>query len=622
MLEQINSPYDLKKLDIKDLPRLSEEIRQFIVEKVSKTGGHLASNLGIVELTLALHYVFNSPVDKIIWDVGHQCYVHKMITGRRDKFDTLRQFNGLSGYPKRTESIHDIFGAGHSSTSLSAALGIATARDLKGEKYHVIAVIGDGALTGGMALEALNNIGRSQKDVIVILNHNEMSISENVGSLSLYLSKLRTDPTYNKVKQEIDNLLNIIPPIGKSLHKYIEKIKDSIKQLVVPGMFFEELGFTYLGPIDGHNVEELIEVLERSKKMKGPLLIHVVTKKGKGYMFAEKRPDKFHSAASFDIETGKFVGEGKDSYSDVFGKTLAEMALKDEKIVAITAAMPEGTGLIHFAKLIPDRFFDVGIAEQHATTFAAGLAVEGYKPYFAVYSTFLQRAYDQVIHDVCIQKLPVVFAVDRAGIVGEDGETHQGVFDISFLRAIPNIAIMSPKDANELVEMVKLSRNLDFPVAIRYPRGKAGEYDISRKPSFPFGKGEVLLEGEKIAVFALGRMVSKSIDAAEILKGHGINPFVVNLRFVKPLDEELILEISNKVDLVVTVEDNVIAGGVGSAILELLNDKKVYRPVLRLGFPDKFIEHGDVESLFKKYGLDSQSIADTILQRYKEMRGS
>ncbi|MEQ6359026.1 1-deoxy-D-xylulose-5-phosphate synthase [Thermoanaerobacter thermohydrosulfuricus] len=620
MLEQINSPYDLKKIDKKDFPLLCEEIRQFLIEKVSKTGGHLASNLGIVELTVALHYVFNSPVDKIIWDVGHQCYVHKIITGRKDQFDTLRKFNGLSGYTKRTESVHDIFGAGHSSTSISAALGIAKARDLKGEKYSVVAVIGDGALTGGMAFEALNNAGRSKTDLIVVLNHNEMSISENVGSLSLYLSKLRTDPTYNKLKQEVDNLLNIVPPIGKSLHKYIERIKDSVKQLVVPGMFFEEMGFTYLGPIDGHDVDSLIEVLERAKKIKGPILVHVITKKGKGYKFAEKFPDKFHSAAPFDIQTGKFVNEGQATYSDVFGKTLTEMALKDDKIVAITAAMPEGTGLIHFAKLIPERFFDVGIAEQHATTFAAGMAVQGYKPYFAVYSTFLQRAYDQLIHDVCIQKLPVVFAIDRAGIVGEDGETHQGVFDLSYLRPIPNIAIMSPKDANELVEMVKLSRNLDFPVAIRYPRGKAGEFDITRECSIEFGKAELISEGTEIAIFALGRMVGKVLEAKEILKASDLQPFIVNLRFVKPVDEELILDISNKVKFIVTVEDNVIAGGVGSAILELLNSNGIYKPVLRLGFPDKFIEHGDVENLFKKYNLDAESIANTILQKYKEMR--
>ncbi|ABY94758.1 MULTISPECIES: 1-deoxy-D-xylulose-5-phosphate synthase [Thermoanaerobacter] len=620
MLEQIDSPYDLKKLDKKDFPLICEEIRQFLIEKVSKTGGHLASNLGIVELTIALHYVFNSPVDKIIWDVGHQCYVHKMLTGRKDQFDTLRKFNGLSGYTKRTESVHDIFGAGHSSTSISAALGIAKARDLKGEKYSVVAVIGDGALTGGMAFEALNNAGRSKTDLIVVLNHNEMSISENVGSLSLYLSKLRTDPTYNKLKQEVDNLLNIVPPIGKSLHKYIERIKDSVKQLVVPGMFFEEMGFTYLGPIDGHDVGSLIEVLERAKKIKGPILVHVITKKGKGYKFAEKFPDKFHSAAPFDIQTGKFVNEGQATYSDVFGKTLTEMALQDDKIVAITAAMPEGTGLIHFAKLIPERFFDVGIAEQHATTFAAGMAVQGYKPYFAVYSTFLQRAYDQLIHDVCIQKLPVVFAIDRAGIVGEDGETHQGVFDLSYLRPIPNITIMSPKDANELVEMVKLSRNLEFPVAIRYPRGKAGEFDITRECSIEFGKAELVTEGKEIAIFALGRMVGKVLEAKEILKVSDLQPFIVNLRFVKPLDEELILDISNKVKFIVTVEDNVIAGGVGSAILELLNSNGIYKPVLRLGFPDKFIEHGDVENLFKKYNLDAESIANTILQKYKEMR--
>ncbi|MGB9680564.1 MAG: 1-deoxy-D-xylulose-5-phosphate synthase, partial [Thermoanaerobacteraceae bacterium] len=515
MLSKVNSPFELKKINKNDLPKLSNEIRQFLIDNVSATGGHLASNLGIVELTIALHYVFNSPVDKIIWDVGHQAYVHKILTGRREQFKNLRKFEGLSGYPKRSESIHDIFGAGHSSTSISAALGIAKARDLNKDNYSVISVIGDGALTGGMAFEALNNAGRAKTDLIVILNHNEMSISENVGSMSLYLSKLRTDPNYNKIKNEIDNLLNVIPPIGKSLHKYLDKLKDSVKQFVVPGMFFEEMGFTYLGPIDGHDTNVLIDVFERAKNLKGPILIHVITKKGYGYKYSEKYPEKFHSASKFNIDNGQFLNEGQNTYSDVVGKTLTEMALKDKKIVAITAAMPEGTGLNYFAKLIPERFFDVGIAEQHATTFAAGMAVNGYRPYFAVYSTFLQRAYDQLIHDVSIQNLPVVFAIDRAGIVGEDGETHQGVFDISFLRAIPNISIMSPKDANELVEMIKLSRTLDFPVAIRYPRGKAEEFDVNRECNIVFGKSEILKEGLEISIFAFGRMVPIALNVAE-----------------------------------------------------------------------------------------------------------
>lgn len=619
MLEKINSPFELKKINKNELQLLSKEIRDFLINHVSKTGGHLASNLGVVELTIALHYVFNSPIDKIIWDVGHQCYVHKMLTGRRDNFENLRKFNGLSGYPKRCESVHDIFETGHSSTSISAALGIAKARDLNKDKYSVVAVIGDGALTGGMAFEALNDAGRSKTNLIVILNHNEMSISENVGSISLYLSKIRTDPGYFKIKKDIDNILNLIPPIGKSIHKSLEKIKDSIKQLVVPGMIFEEMGFTYLGPIDGHDINSLIEVLNRAKKMSGPIFIHVVTKKGYGYKFAEQNPDKFHSASPFNIETGAFLNNGADTYSDVFGKTLTELAKHDKKIIAITAAMPDGTGLNHFAKNIPDRFFDVGIAEQHAVTFAAGMAINGYKPYFAVYSTFLQRAYDQLIHDVCIQNLPVVFGIDRAGIVGEDGETHQGTFDISFLRVVPNIAIMSPKDANELVEMVKLSRKLNFPVAIRYPKGKVDSYDINRECNIIFGKAEILTEGSSIAIFALGRMVNEAIKVEKILREMSINPYIINLRFVKPLDEDLILNIADEVKLIVTIEDNVIAGGVGSAILELLNTNGIYKPVLRMGFPDKFIEHGDITSLFNKYGLDAKSIANSILNKYKDL---
>ncbi|WHE08044.1 1-deoxy-D-xylulose-5-phosphate synthase [Thermoanaerobacterium thermosaccharolyticum] len=614
MLERINTPNDIKKFSLAELEDLSKEIRSFLIKQISKTGGHLASNLGVVELTIALHYVFDSPTDKIIWDVGHQSYVHKILTGRRNLFGGLRKFGGLSGFPKRNESVHDIFETGHSSTSISAALGIAKARDLNKEKYSVISVIGDGALTGGMAFEALNDAGRSKTNLIVILNHNEMSISKNVGSLSLYLSKLRTDPNYFKLKRDLENILNLIPPIGKSIHKSIEKIKDSIKQLFVPGMFFEEMGFTYLGPIDGHDIDSLIDVLKRAKKMEGPIFIHVITKKGKGYEFAEKNPDKFHSAAPFNIITGEFRKKNYDTYSDVFGKTLTDLATKNDKIVAITAAMPDGTGLSYFAKKFPNRFYDVGIAEQHAATFAAGMAINGYKPYFAVYSTFLQRAFDQVIHDICIQNLPVVLAIDRAGLVGEDGETHQGVFDVSFLRMIPNMTIMAPKDANEFVEMIKLSSMMQGPCAIRYPKGNAGDYDAKRKVSFKIGKAEVIQEGSNVAIFALGRMVNVAIDAIDKLQKNSVNPYLVNLRFAKPLDVETILKISEKVDYIFTVEDNVIVGGVGSAILELLSDNNIYKKFYRFGFPDKFIEHGDVGSLFKKYGLDSDSLAEKIIE--------
>lgn len=614
MLEKINTPYDIKKYNTVELEELSKEIRNFLIEHISKTGGHLASNLGVVELTIAIHYVFNSPTDKIIWDVGHQSYVHKILTGRRDSFDSLRKFKGLSGFPKRNESVHDIFETGHSSTSISAALGIAKARDLNNEKYSVISVIGDGALTGGMAFEALNDAGRSKTNLIVILNHNEMSISKNVGSLSLYLSKLRTDPNYFKLKRDLENILNLIPPIGKSIHKSIEKIKDSIKQLFVPGMFFEEMGFTYLGPIDGHDLNSLIDVLKRAKKIDGPIFIHVITKKGKGYKFAEMNPDKFHSAAPFNINTGEFKKNNCDTYSDVFGKTLTDLAMKNDKIVAITAAMPDGTGLNYFAEKFPNRFYDVGIAEQHAATFAAGMAINGYKPYFAVYSTFLQRAFDQVIHDICIQNLPVVLAIDRAGLVGEDGETHQGVFDISFLRMIPNMTIMAPKDANEFVEMIKLSAMIQGPCAIRYPKGKVGNYDRNRSVSFKVGEAEILREGSKVAVFALGRMVNIAIEAIDKLQKNSVNPYVVNLRFAKPLDANLILEISKKVDYIFTVEDNVVTGGVGSAILELINDNGINKKIYRFGFPDKFIEHGDIDNLFKKYRLDSDSLAEKIVE--------
>ncbi|SNX55373.1 1-deoxy-D-xylulose-5-phosphate synthase [Thermoanaerobacterium sp. RBIITD] len=614
MLEKINSPYDIKKLNTNELELLSEEIRSFLINHISKTGGHLASNLGVVELTIALHYVFNSPIDKIIWDVGHQSYVHKILTGRRDLFDKLRKFNGLSGFPKRKESVHDIFETGHSSTSISAALGIAKARDLNNEKYSVISVIGDGALTGGMAFEALNDAGRSKTNLIVILNHNEMSISKNVGSLSLYLSKLRTDPGYFRLKKDLENVLNIIPPIGKSIYKSIEKIKDSIKQLIVPGMIFEEMGFKYLGPIDGHDIDSLIDVFTRAKKITGPIFIHIITKKGKGYKYAENNPDKFHSASPFNIATGEFKKNGRDTYSDVFGKTLTDLALKDPKIVAITAAMPDGTGLNHFAEKIPERFYDVGIAEQHAVTFAAGMAVNGYKPYFAVYSTFLQRAFDQVIHDICIQNLPVVLGIDRAGIVGEDGETHQGIFDISYLRMIPNMIIMAPKDANELVEMIKLSTKIKGPCAIRYPKGKVDEYDRNRSCNFDIGNAEVLSEGNNVVIFALGRMVNTAMKAKYELEKYSIFPYVINLRFAKPLDINLILDISRKVDYIFTIEDNVISGGIGSGILELLNENGIYKKVVRIGFPDKFIEHGDVDSLFKKYKLDSNSLVKYVIE--------
>jgi len=611
ILKKINSPQDLKNLNFKEMEKLARELRIFLVDNVSKTGGHLASNLGVVELTLAVHRVFNSPKDKIIWDVGHQSYVHKIITGRRDLFHTLRQNNGLSGFPKRKESPHDLFETGHSSTSISAALGMAIARDLKKEKYFVIAIIGDGAMTGGMAFEALNHAGQSKTDLIVILNDNEMSISENVGGLSRYLNRIRSAPTYFKVKDDVEHLLSKIPAIGKSVVKTAQKTKDTIKYFFVPGVIFEELGFTYLGPVDGHNLGELVEVLNSAKNIKGPVIIHAITKKGKGYFYSEKYPDKYHGISPFDVKTGENVDNSSGiSYSNIFGKKLVELAERDNKIVAITAAMPAGTGLDKFKERFPDRFFDVGIAEQHAVTFAAGLAANGLKPVFAVYSTFLQRGFDQIIHDVCLQNLPVVFCIDRAGIVGEDGETHHGVFDLSYLAPIPNITIMSPKDGNELELMLEYAFEQNKPIAIRYPRGKSKivECDYSTNCS-DISKAEVLKEGKDLCIIAVGKMVNTALEVSLMLEERGIYPTVINARFIKPLDKDTILGKIRTSKAVVTLEDNVLIAGFGSSVLELINSEgmKDIR-VKNYGFPDKFIEHGTIDEIFKRYKLDAESI--------------
>lgn len=614
ILENINNPKDIKKLNMNQLYQLADELRTFLIDNVSKTGGHLASNLGVVELTLALHRVYSMPEDRIVWDVGHQTYVHKIITGRKDSFDTLRKYNGLSGFPKPNESIYDTFAAGHSSTSISAALGIARARDIKKEKYNVVAVIGDGALTGGMAFEALNDAGTLNTNITVILNDNEMSIAENVGSLSGYLSKLRTDPKYITLRDDIEILLKRVPAFGNNLFKTAERVKESLKYLLLQGMLFEELGFTYLGPIDGHNIEKISEVLERAKTVKGPVLVHVITKKGKGYQFAEESPNVFHGIGPFEIETGQNLSSSKITYSKVFGEEMIKEAEKNPRLIAITAAMPDGTGLSEFSKKFSDRFFDVGIAEQHAVTLAAGLASNGLRPVFAVYSTFLQRAYDQVVHDVCLQKLPVIFAIDRAGIVGEDGETHQGILDISFLRSIPNITLLAPKDINEFRNMLRWSFEHNGPVAIRYPRGGDSSVNFNKYEEIRLGKWEVIEEGKRIAVLATGKMVQNASSAVEKLKTKNINVTLVNCRFIKPMDKSLLSKLSDEYDLIITVEDNYVAGGFGSGVLEYMAGINSKPKVIMLGYPDEFIPHGSLDILYKKYGLDSEGIYNTILK--------
>jgi 1-deoxy-D-xylulose-5-phosphate synthase len=615
ILESITHPKDIKNLTTSQLLKLAGEIRGLIVRTVAKNGGHLAPNLGVVELTLAIHRVFSSPVDKIVWDVGHQSYVHKILTGRCGQFDTIRTKGGLSGFPKIAESEHDIFGTGHSSTSISAALGIALARDLSEQKHQVIAVIGDGSLTGGQAYEALNHVGHLGTKVIVVLNDNEMSIAKNVGAMSEYLAKMRTAPAYSKVKQDIEYLLRRIPAIGDSVAKSAERVKDSLKYLFVPGMLFEELGFTYLGPIDGHNIDSLTEVLETAKNMRGPVLVHALTHKGKGYVPAEENADKFHGIAPFCIETGEVVKcTSAPTYTQIFGDTLIELASNDPDIIAISAAMPEGTGLKNFAKKFPQRFFDVGIAEPHAVTMAAGLASQGKKPVVAIYSTFMQRAYDQVLHDISLQNLPVVFALDRAGVVGEDGATHQGVFDISFLRHIPNIVIMAPKDEGELRHMLKAAINFNRPVALRYPRGCG--LGVLMDESFDeigIGCAEELQPGNEVTLLAVGSMVAPAKEASTMLQKQGIKAGVVNARFIQPLDEEMIRKLAREVGRIVTIEDNVLAGGFGSAILETINSHNYnWVKVLRLGLPNHFIEHGTRSQILEEYGLTGKGIAEKV----------
>ena len=612
LLDKINSPADVKKLSDEQLKQLAAEIRQLLIKVISHTGGHLAPNLGVVELTLALHKVFTTPQDKLVFDVGHQAYIHKIITGRREQFPTLRQYGGLSGFPKRCESEHDAFGTGHSSTSISAALGMAAARDLQGEDYNVVAIIGDGSMTGGMAFEALNNAGTLHKKMVVVLNDNEMSISKNVGAMSDYLYHLRTGETYNKIKNDIEGWLKNME-FGTDVLKAIRRLKGSVKYLMVPTSIFEELGFTYLGPVDGHDIHGLIEVLQAAKKIDGPVMVHVLTKKGKGYKPAEESPNKFHGTGPFEIATGKKITNpaAPISYTEVFGKTITELAESDKKVVGLTAAMPDGTGLNIFAQAHPDRFFDVGIAEQHAVTAAAGMAAAGMKPVTAIYSTFMQRAYDSILHDICMQKLHVTMCLDRAGLVGDDGYTHHGVFDYAYLRSIPNMTIMAPKDENELRHMLKTALSFNGPISVRYPRGSGVGVDITEPMhELPIGKAEVLREGKELCFWAIGSMVQSAVQAADKLKEQGIDAGVVNMRFAKPLDKELLIEHAKRYGKIVTLEEGVLAGGVGSEVLEILDDAGLLQQcaVLRLGIPDEFVTHGDKKLLFRDLGLDTDAI--------------
>ncbi|MCX7919795.1 MAG: 1-deoxy-D-xylulose-5-phosphate synthase [bacterium] len=621
-LSEIKSPQDFKTFTIPELEHLAREIRDKIISTVAKTGGHLASSLGTVELAIALHYVFNTPKDQIIWDVGHQAYAHKLLTGRYDQFHTLRQYGGLCGFTHHAESEFDVMTTGHASTSISAALGIACARDMQGEKYAVIAVIGDGGMTGGMAFEALNNAGHLKKDMLVILNDNEMSISPNVGGLAAYLNRIITDHHYNIAQKKVTEFMKRIPHVGQSMVFLKKRLEEFVKGLVSKGVIFEELGFRYVGPVDGNNLALLIDTLKKIKEFKGPVLLHIVTKKGKGYAPAEKNPVVWHGTPSFNIDTGEFDEDGYVSYTDIFAETIVELAKENRNIVAITAAMASGTGLKKFAQTFPERFYDVGIAEQHAVTFAAGLATKGLRPVVAIYSTFLQRAFDQLVHDIGIPNLPVVFTIDRGGLVGGDGMTHQGIFDLSYLRMIPNMAIMVPKDEVELRQMLALAIEYTAgPIAIRYPRDKITN-QISTSPQsskqnsrfLQFGKAEILRSGKEIALLAIGTMVTPSLEAAYELEKLGLDPAVVNMRFVKPLDEGLLKELAKTFSWFITVEENVLSGGFGSAVTEFLNQHRLYQVKVRsIGLPDEFPPHGARSILLQNYGLTPEGIKMIIL---------
>ncbi len=616
ILDKINTIQDLRDLPHTELPQLAEELRQEIINVVSKTGGHLAPSLGVVDLAIALHFAFNTPQDRIVWDVGHQAYAHKILTGRRAQFPTIRQFGGISGFPKREESSFDCFDVGHASTSISAALGMIAARDIKGEDFKVIAVIGDGSISAGLAFEGMNQAGHLKKNLIVILNDNEMSISPNVGALSSYLSRMMTGHFYTKLRKDAKNFLQGIPKVGESMFNLAKKAEDSIKGLMVPGMLFEELGFQYIGPIDGHNIEHLLSTFRNIKGYTWPILIHVITKKGKGCEFAECSPSQYHGTPPFDPVTGKTFVKKQSimSYTEVFGKTMIRIAEENDRIVAISAAMSEGTGLDKFAELFPGRFFDVGIAESHGVTFACGLAAEGLHPVAAIYSTFTQRAYDQVVHDLCLQNLPVTLALDRAGLVGEDGPTHHGVFDIAYLRHVPNMVVMAPKDENELQHMIKTAVEHPGPSAVRYPRGIGCGVPMDQElKTLTIGKSELIKDGNEAAIIAIGNMVCPSIEAAKRLADEGISVAVINARFVKPLDEEMILAFARKTGRIITIEEHVLIGGFGSAVLECLDSKGISGiKTHRIGIPDFYIEHGAQKVLRQKYGLDTEGIYRSV----------
>jgi 1-deoxy-D-xylulose-5-phosphate synthase len=614
-LPRIDSPADLKKVPREELPKVAEELRHYLISVVSKIGGHLASSLGATELTVALHYLFDAPRDKIVWDVGHQAYVHKILTGRRDRFPTIRQYGGLSGFPVRDESPYDTFNVAHAGTAISGALGMAVARDMKGEDFHVVAVVGDAGLTVGMELEAINNLGALQKKVLVIINDNTMSISPNVGALSGYLNRIIHGQAYHRLKEEVEKLMLSLPRVGPRLLRLSKDIVESAKTLLIPGLVFEELGFDYVGPINGHSLDELLDVLGRLKDSPKPTVVHVVTQKGKGYPHAEELPVKYHGVTQFDVSTGAFHKSpaSAPSYTSVFGKTMCELAEKDKKVIAITAAMSEGTGLDEFARRFPDRFFDVGIAEQHAVTFAVGLACEGLRPVAAIYSTFLQRAYDQVYHDACLMHAPVTFALDRGGIVGSDGPTHHGLYDIAYLSALPGIVVMAPKDENELRHMLYTALHVDGPAAVRYPRGNG--VGVTMDPEFmklEIGKAEIMREGRDLAILALGSMVYPCLEAAEKLESMGLSATVINARFAKPLDDELICCLAAEKQFLVTAEEGTEAGGFGAHVAALLQDRKIPASILRIAVPDRIVPHGAPNLLHAKYGLDPDGIVERI----------
>ncbi|BCN30404.1 1-deoxy-D-xylulose-5-phosphate synthase [Anaeromicropila herbilytica] len=614
ILDRINEPNDIKNIEPEEYSLLAKEIRRFLVDRISKTGGHLASNLGVVELTMAMHLCLDLPKDKIVWDVGHQSYTHKILTGRKDMFMTLRKYGGLSGFPKCSESCCDSFNTGHSSTSISAALGLAKARELKKEDSTVFAVIGDGALSGGMAYEALNNAARLKSNLVIVLNDNNMSISENVGGMATYLGKIRTNTKYLGLKDGVEGVLKKVPMVGDFMIDRIKKSKDSIKRLVIPGMLFEDMGLTYIGPIDGHNMEQLVTAFRAAKQMKEAVIVHVVTKKGKGYRQAELNPPKFHGVDPFDIKSGKSKKEKNyQTYTDYFSEALVELAKEDERIVAITAAMPSGTGLTQFQEKYKSRFFDVGIAEEHAVTFAAGLAAGGLKPVVAIYSTFLQRAYDQILHDVCISNLPVIFAIDRAGIVGSDGDTHQGIFDISFLSSIPNLTIMAPKNGQELKEMLRYGVNYDGPIAIRYPRGESYNGLEEFHSPIEYSKSEIIYQEKEIALLAVGSMVQTAVDVREELKKLGHSVTLINARFIAPIDEDDIATIASTHNVVVTLEENVLNGGYGQAISHIYSKKHLNESnLLTIALPNEFLPHGDCDILKAQNEIDAQSIVQRI----------